>query len=229
MINDPALRSYTSFDIRSTASEIIENEKSFSNLSLLFSKDLKEWNSPLRECYFHLGHMDIRDYQFIRFVKILSKNWEMSIPELLEEMKAKGVGIDIKSFFEYERKVSFELSSLLSKVNTLLGYIRKDTKDISPIIVNVAHAFLPKLVYELEEYGLPRMISRKIHQTGVIDLEQTDKSVNDILNEFNRIGLDTIKRNIKISDFELYILEYFYSGINTIGYNDIHLDNTKSL
>lgn len=229
MINDPALRSYTSFDIRSTASEIIENEKSFSNLSLLFSKDLKEWNSPLRECYFHLGHMDIRDYQFIRFVKILSKNWEMSIPELLEEMKAKGVGIDIKSFFEYERKVSFELSSLLSKVNTLLGYIRKDAKDISPIIVNVAHAFLPKLVYELEEYGLPRMISRKIHQTGVIDLEQTDKSVNDILNEFNRIGLDTIKRNIKLSDFELYLLEYFYSGINTIDYNDIHLDNTKSL
>ena len=214
MINDPSLRSYTSFDIRSTASELMENNNAFASLPLFFSENTKDWNSPLRDCYYHLGHMDIMDWQFIRFVKILSKNWELTIPELLEEMKKQGVGIDINTFFEYERKVAFDLSSLLGKVNTLLGYVRKDVKDISPYIVRVSHAFLPKLVYELEEYGLPRMISRKIHKTGLINLEQQDKSVNDILGEFHEVGYEKIRRELNLSYFERYVLRYFYSGIS---------------
>lgn len=215
MTNDPALRSYTSFDIRSTASELMEDKNAFSSLPYLFSENVKDWNAPLRDCYFHLGHMDIMDWQFIRFVKILSKNWQMTIPEMLAEMERKGVGIDINTFFEYERKVAFDLSSLLGKVNTLLRYIRKDAKDISPFIVRVTHAFLPKLVYELEEYGLPRMISRKIQNSGLIDLEQTGKSVNDILEEFRHMGYDKIKETTRLSEFESYILGYFYSGISS--------------
>jgi hypothetical protein len=129
-------------------------------------------------------------------------------------MKKQRVGIDINTFFEYERKVAFDLSSLLGKVNTLLGYVRKDAKDISPFIVRVSHAFLPKLVYELEEYGLPRMISRKIHRAGLIDLEQTDKSVNDILKEFHDVGFDKIREHASLSHFESYVLGYFYSGIS---------------
>lgn len=214
MINDPALRSYTSFDIRSTASELMENNGAFASLPLLFSENTKDWNSPLRDCFFHLGHMEVMDWQFIRFVKILSKNWELTIPDLLAEMKEQRVGIDINTFFEYERKVAFDLSSLLGKVNTLLGYVRKDAKDISPFIVRVSHAFLPKLVYELEEYGLPRMISRKIHRAGLIDLEQTDKSVNDILKEFHDVGFDKIREHASLSHFESYVLGYFYSGIS---------------
>lgn len=213
MINDPTLRSYTSFDIRSTASELIENKSAFTSLPLFFSEDTKDWNSPLRDCYFHLGHMDIMDWQFIRFVKILSKNWEMTIPELLAEMKKKNVGVDINTFFEYERKVAFDLSSLLGKVNTLLGYVRKDAKDISPFIVRVTHAFLPKLVYELEEYGLPRMISRKIHKAGLIDFEQTEKSVNDILQDFHIVGIEKIIKKTNLNEFEQYVLRFFYSGI----------------
>lgn len=217
MINDPALRSFTGFDIRSTASELMENPAAFSSLPFLFSENVKDWNGPLRDCYYHLGHLDIMDWQFIRFVKILSRNWEMTIPEMLAEMRRKGVGIDINTFFEYERKVAFDLSSLLGKVNTLLKYVRKDAKDISPFIVKVTHAFLPKLVYELEEYGLPRMISRKIQNSGLIDLEQTDKSVNDILEEFHEVGYEKIMKATGMSDFEGYVLSYFYSGITSKG------------
>ena len=213
--NDPALRSFTSFDIRSTASELMENKSAFSSLPFFFSDNLKDWNAPLRDCYFHLGHMDIMDWQFIRFVKILSKNWQMTIPEMLAEMKRKGVGIDINTFFEYERMVAFDLSSLLGKINTLLRYMRKDAKDISPFIVRVTHAFLPKLVYELEEYGLPRMISRKIQNSGLIDLEQTDKSVNDILDDFHKVGYEKLREATSLSEFESYVLGYFYSGISS--------------
>lgn len=212
--NDPALRSYTSFDIRSTASELMENNAAFSSLPFFFSDNTKDWNAPLRDCYFHLERMNIMDWQFIRFVKILSNNWQMTIPEMLSEMNKKGVGVDINTFFEYERKVAFDLSSLLSKVNTLLRYIRKDAKDISPFIMRVCHAFLPKLVYELEEYGLPRMISRKIQNTGLIDLEQTDKSVNDILEDFHKVGYEKIRVATKLSEFESYVLGFFYSGIS---------------
>lgn len=215
MINDPALRSFTSYDIRDTASELMKDEAAFSSLPLLFSENIKDWNTPLRDCYFHMGHIDIMDWQFIRFVKILSKNWQMTIPEMLTEMRQSGVGIDINTFFEYERKVAFDLSSLLGKVNTLLKYIREDTIDISPFIVRVNHAFLPKLVYELEEYGLPRMISRKIQDTGLIDLEQADKSVNDIIEEFHKVGFKTIKEATNLSEFESYVLSFFYSGISS--------------
>lgn len=215
MINDPALRSYTSYDIRDMAAELMGNDAAFSSLPLLFSENTKDWNTPLRDCYSRLGHIDIMYWEFIRFVKILSKNWQMTIPEMLAEMKQQRVGIDINTFFEYERKVAFDLSSLLGKVNTLLKYIRKDAKDISPFIVRVNHAFLPKLVYELEEYGLPRMISRRIQNAGLIDLEQADKSVNDIIEDFHKVGSKTIKEATNLSEFESYVLDYFYSGISS--------------
>ena len=214
MINDPGLRSFTGFDIRSTASELMENANSFKTLALFYSDNVKDWNAPLRDCYFHLGHMDIMDWQFIRFVKILSNNWQMTIPEMLQEMERQGVAIDINTFFEYERMVAFDMSSLLGKVNTILKYVRKGAKDISPFIVRVTHAFLPKLVYELEEYGLPRMISRKIQDSGLIDLEQTDKSVNDILIVFHDIGYEKLTANIELNGFEKYIIKFFYKGIS---------------
>lgn len=214
MINDPGLRSFTGFDIRSTASELMEDANSFKTLALFYSDNVKDWNAPLRDCYFHLGHMDIMDWQFIRFVKILSKNWQMTIPDMLKEMERQGVAIDINTFFEYERMVAFDMSSLLGKVNTILKYVRKGAKDISPFIVRVTHAFLPKLVYELEEYGLPRMISRKIQDSGLIDLEQTDKSVNDILMVFHDIGYEKLTTNIELNGFEKYIIKFFYKGIS---------------
>lgn len=111
--------------------------------------------------------------------------------------------------------VAFDLSSLLGKINTLLRYMRKDAKDISPFIVRVTHAFLPKSVYELEEYGLPRMISRKIQNSGLIDLEQTDKSVNDILEDFHKVGYEKLREATSLSEFESYVLGYFYSGISS--------------
>lgn len=59
--------------------------------------------------------------------------------------------------------------------------------DITPFITKVLNLFLPPLVSQLEEYGLPRMLSRKLHNSRVIDLERVDISINDVLEEFLKV------------------------------------------
>ena len=213
LISAPELRGYTGFQIRGIVSELIENESAYSSLPYLLSDDVQKWNSPLRDCYYHLSHMDLQHWQFIRFVKILSQNWTKTIPELLAEFEEKKVGVGIDNFFEYERRVAYDLSNMLGQVNSIMRYIRPKSKDISPFIFKASHAFLPKLVYELEEYGLPRMISRKIQNKGIIDLEHEDVSVNDILLAFKDIGCENLAVALELSKFETYILTFFFQGI----------------
>lgn len=216
LISAPELRGYTGFQIRGVVSELIENESAYSSLPYLLSDDVQKWNSPLRDCYYHLSHMDLQHWQFIRFVKILSQNWTKTIPELLAEFEEKKVGVGIDNFFEYERRVAYDLSNMLGQVNSIMRYIRPKSKDISPFIFRASHAFLPKLVYELEEYGLPRMISRKIQNKGIIDLEQEDISVNEILVAFKEIGCENLVTALELSKFETYILTFFFQGITAI-------------
>ncbi len=216
LISAPELRGYTGFQIRGVVSELIENVAAYSSLPLLLSDDTQKWNSPLRDCYYHLPHMDLQHWQFIRFVKILSQNWTKTIPALLAEFEEKKVGVGIDNFFEYERRVAYDLSNMLGQVNSIMRYIRPKSKDISPFIFKASHAFLPKLVYELEEYGLPRMISRKIQNKGIIDLEQEDISVNEILVAFKEIGCENLAAALDLSKFETYILTFFFQGITAM-------------
>lgn len=106
------------------------------------------------------------------------------------------------------------MSALLGDINAIQKHIFKNYTDISPFISKISHAFLPKLVYELEEYGLPRMISKKIHKAGLINLEQQDISVNDIISNFNHIGINGLINRLELHPFERYILDYFYDGIS---------------
>lgn len=217
MINDSALKAYSGQEIRSVLSEILESDSSFKTLVMLNSNNVKDWNAPLRDVFFHMGHMDLMDWQFIRFVKILSRNWELTLPQLFEELKTKGVPVDINNFFDLERIVTFDMSSALGKINTILKYSRNNAPDFSTFIFKASHAFLPKLVYELEEYGLPRMMSRKIHNMGVIDLERKDISINQVLSEFKSMGIETLKQKLEMTLIEEYILDYFYQGITKKG------------
>lgn len=100
-------------------------------------------------------------------------------------------------------------------MSTILKNILKNTTvDISPFIFKVSHAFLPPVVYQLEEYGLPRMISRKVHDAHVIDFEKKDNNLHGIINQFLDIGLQEIVANVPDLDkFDIFILSYFYDGI----------------
>lgn len=90
------------------------------------------------------------------------------------------------------------------------------TPDISEFIHKASNAFLPKLVFQLEEYGLPRMISKKMQRSGLVNLEDDNKEINAVIMEFNRIGIDKVLSSIcRLHPFEDYIIRYFYDGIST--------------
>jgi len=150
----------------------------------------------------------------VEFVKVLRNNWFKSIPELLKELEPFDIGVD--DFFKLERKVTFKLASLMSDVNILQKEILADRKyDISRFISWTSHAFLPSVVYQLEEFGLPRMISKKIHNARIIDFFDGGLNIHDVLERFNNIGNNTILSVSGLSKFDKYIIEYFFDGIKT--------------
>jgi len=157
----------------------------------------------------------IQHNKFVSFVQCIANNWVRSIPELLYELDEGD--INIEQFFKLERIVSFKLSALLNDVNVFQKEILTNIHtDISSFIYKVSHAFLPKLVYELEEYGLPRMVSKKIQNAGLINLEDSGTPIHNAISQFNQIGVENIKQRISnLHPFELYILDYFYDGIKT--------------
>ena len=95
--------------------------------------------------------------------------------------------ISIEDYFEFEKLVSFNFVSLLRSINVISKRILLCDVDITPFITKVLNLFLPPLVFQLEEYGLPRMLSRKLHNSRVIDLERVDISINDVLDEFLKV------------------------------------------
>lgn len=151
---------------------------------------------------------------FVEFVKILRNNWFKSIPQMLKELEQFEIGVD--DFFKLERKVTFKLASLLSDVNILQKEILKDKNyDISRFVSLASHAFLPSVVYQLEEFGMPRMISKKIHSNKLINFYDKDLNIHNALELFNEIGLEKILSIQTLTPFDIYIIEYFYDGIKT--------------
>ena len=60
------------------------------------------------------------------------------------------------------------------------------------------------------------MISKKIQQLGLVNLEDDNKEINALIMEFNRIGIDKVLSSIcRLHPFEEYIIRYFYDGIST--------------
>ena len=112
-----------------------------------------------------------------------------------------------------ERNVSFKFSALLSDVNVLQKEIINKGVDVSSFISKLSHAFLPSIVYQLEEYGLPRMISRKIHQNGVINFLDEELTIHKTIEKFHEIGKSNILSKPFFDEFDKYIVEYFYDGI----------------
>ena len=85
--------------------------------------------------------------------------------------------------------------------------------DISHFVGRISHAFLPRLVYQLEEYGLPRMISKKIQLSGAFDFESED-DLHLAIKKLKQIGIDKIIEEVNtLVEFDKYILKHFFEGI----------------
>lgn len=198
--------------VKSIAIDMSRDPESWKGLVYLNNFKPEQWDYNLYKIInLQPGNWDSKYSTFVEFIKILSGNWSKSIPELLKDLENHDIGIN--DFFKLERNVTFKFSALLKDVNTLQKRILRSNVDISRFIQWTSYAFLPPVVFQLEEYGLPRMISKKIHQANIINLTDRELTIHGAIDIFNEIGFDNIVRNVELDWFDKYILEYFYDGI----------------
>lgn len=158
------------------------------------------------------GGWDTTHTKFSEFVRALSDNWVLSIPELLEKLSEQDVTID--EFFKMERNATFKLTALLNDINVIQKEMTPEHKvDISPFIARLSKAFLPSCVMELEEYGLPRMLAKKIHASGLVDFEDEKLDLHSAINLLRKIQNDIYVKVEGLDSFDRYVLNYFFDGI----------------
>ena len=213
-LENDVLQSSNTHLVLNIAREIKANSTSWNGLGYLNADDPDRWDHYLYKLINLLpGGWGIEYGKYVAFVKILSKNWLRSIPEFLDELDDYDIGID--DFFELERNTAYKLACLLGDVHAI--YNRMNTRnpiDLTPAISRMSHAFLPRVVYNLEEYGMPRMISKKIHLAGVLNFEDDTLDLHKALESFRTIGQEGLTRSVgDLDDFDMYILRYFYEGI----------------
>lgn len=168
------------------------------------------WREPILDVVDLLGDRD----NMSKLIKIaiwkMRYNWTRSIAEIYSELS----GISYENLFSAERYLSYNLCSTLSVINILKKLLDPTSPDISLFIGKAANVFLPKLVFQLEEYGLPRMISRKIQDSGLINLEDDSVEISEIITQFNSIGREKIIHSLNnLLPFDEFIINYFYDGI----------------
>lgn len=159
------------------------------------------WREPVLDVVSLLGD------NMARLIKIaiwkMPDNWTRSIAEVYSELS----DISYEDLFSAERYLSYNLCSTLSVINILKKSFDPTSPDISLFIGRAANAFLPKLVYQLEEYGLPRMISRKIQNSGLINLEDDSVEISEIIKQFNNIGREKVIQGLNnLLPFDKFII-----------------------
>lgn len=209
-----AFQSSNSDLIKTIAIDLTTNPDEWNGLYYLNEFKPENWDRLLYKVIkLQPGNWDTGYKTFVEFIKIIAYNWSKSIPELLKELEDYDIGID--KFFLLERNVTYKFSALLNDLNTLQKRILKNKQyDISKFIKWCSHAFLPKVVFQLEEYGLPRMISKKLHESEIIDFYDNELTIHSVVEKLNEIGQkQTIERTNNLDEFDKYILEYFFDGI----------------
>jgi len=200
--------------LKKIAIDIRNDPTSWNGLGFLNSNNPEDWDRLLYKVInLAPGGWEVRHSTFVEFIKILSKNWTRTIPQLLNTLDRIDVGID--TFFKLERNVVFKFSALLADVNILQAAILKNKSyDVSPFLSRISFAFLPPVAYQLEEYGLPRMLSRKIHSTNLINFEDENLTVHSAIDTLNGIGPSHLKQAINgLQAFDSYLIDYFFDGI----------------
>ncbi|RDE18964.1 hypothetical protein DV711_15255 [Motiliproteus coralliicola] len=209
------LESSNSILIRDIAIDISKNEGDWNGLSYLNSENPEDWDRLLYKIInLQPGAWGVQYRKFVSFIKTLSDNWNKTIPELLYDLDRVDIGVD--EFFKLERTVTFKFAAILNDVNLIQQKVFADSKtDISPFVSKISHAFLPKVVYQLEEYGLPRMISKKIHNSGLINFEDPDANLHQTIDTLNQISINGVIESVSdLDSFDIYILNYFFDGIS---------------
>lgn len=214
ILNDNSFQTFSPNRLRELAIDMKNYQRKWIGLSYLNSSNPEEWEHSLMSVFSIIRNVGAGYSDMFEFIKSISKNWNNTIPQMLPLLQ--GCGVTIEKFFDLERIVTFKVATMLKDVNTLYNHIFTEDVDVSPFIAKASHAFLPRLVYELEEYGLPRMVSKKIQNSGIIDLEDNTLSIHSVIAHLNNIGCKSLKSRIQdLHPFEDYILDYFFEGIQS--------------
>lgn len=198
------------------ATDMKTNPTKWKFLKCLNSENADLWKDAIKKVLFfsRIFPNNIDYNTFADFIVLLSNNWTNPLSIQLVNMKSRG--IDIEQYFDFERKASFNFSSLINDINILQkAIIPQISCDLSSFVTRLSYSFLPPNVYYLEEYGLPRMISQKICSAGIIPLDDSDKSLGDVIKDFLAIGESSLLQGIcnSIDDFDKYIISFFYRGL----------------
>lgn len=160
------------------------------------------------------GGWDATHTKFSEFVRALSSNWIQSIPELLDQLSEHDVTIE--EFSKMERNATYKLTALLNDINVIQKEIVPDHKiDISSFIARLSKAFLPSCVMELEEYGLPRMLAKRIHASGLVNFEDEDLDLHSAIDLLRELKPEILIGIEGLDNFDRYVLDYFFDGIAT--------------
>ncbi len=214
LLKEGAFKSNDYFLIRDIAFDIVQKPKEWENIIYLNSNTPDEWEHFLYKIInLQPAGWGGKHSRFVSYIKIASLNWKLSIPQILEKLSKLGITID--DFFELEKTLTFKLTSLLNDVNVLLNELMpyKNT-DISAFIFKTSNAFLPSVVYQLEEYGLPRMLTKKISTAFNLNFESESLTLHETI-DYLKVVDDIIDLSVAIdaSLMEEYILDNFFEGV----------------
>lgn len=177
------------------------------------SSDYCAWTLANKVLRLIPGGWDSTYRKFSEFVRTLSSNWILSIPELMDQLSVHDISID--EFFKMERNATFKLTALLHDINVIQKEILPGQKiDISSYIAKLSKAFLPSCVMGLEEYGLPRMLAKKIHASGLVDFEDENLDLHSAINLMRDARKAILSKTEGLGSFDRYVLEYFFDGID---------------
>lgn len=151
---------------------------------------------------------------FARNVVALSYNWTQTVRNVLNNFYPC-TDMPIEHYFDVERNMSFKFAGLMADLNVVVRSMYPAMHiDLNEWVWRASNAFLPHTVYQLEEMGLPRMLSRKIQSENLFDFERAGITLADALRFFN--GTNTAEILAKIHSthpFDTYVLNYFYEGL----------------
>ncbi|GAK46788.1 conserved protein, partial [Tepidicaulis marinus] len=194
------------------ATDMKNNPEEWRGFAFLNSRNPDDWDTMLyRVLRLKPGNWDAQFSKLVTTTKAIAHNWDNELFQLISSLKKEG--IDIDDFFKLERTITYKLSALLSDTNELHKIIINPSVDISAFIGRMSRAFLPSAVYHLEEYGLPRMISKKIHESGLIDFEDPSMDLQSALDRFKYHGRDAVLAIKSLGPFDRYVVRFFFDGI----------------
>ena len=209
LYSNPQIKSCNPTLLKAIALKIKQNPNWPRNYDALTRRNTWDWRFAIEDV------IDIanirRKGQVKTYACLASNGWSVTIPHIYNLVSK--YGITMEDMFDYERKISFNFASVLSIINLIKQAVYSNTPDISEFIHRASNAFLPKLVFQLEEYGLPRMISKKIHSSRVINLDDSIE-ISTVIDKFKGIGLNNLLVFVNgLDDFDRFIIKYFYQGI----------------